>query len=1021
MKIKIINFFLILSIICAGFFYLKRIQINLYLEEASAARFGEVIINEIAWMGTEKSNSDEWIELKNIGNSEINLENWILAAKDGSPIINLSGSISSGAYFLLERTDDDSVFGISADLIYSGVLENNGEDLELKDESGNIIDNVDAGGGWMAGNNESKRTMERINDFQWQDSLIALGTPMAQNSFYSESEEVDDEINEEQNNNEEENHENIEDDDFIASILGDVVINEFVSDPADNEVEWIELYNTTGAIINIDGWTIAEGSGASTVLSGILGVNNDSKFFIIEKPSGNLNNKGDIIILRDKNGNLIDTVSYGNWDDAQINNNAPVASDPYSVARKIDGFNSFNNLNDFVLSSFLTKGESNIIIMQEEDEVSSEEKKLYDYSNDIIISEIFPNPKGSDNDEEFIELCNIGSIDINLNGWKLGDESSKKYEFKLSAEDFAFDKNIIKAGEYLVIYRRDSKIALNNSVDSVKLFQPLKDNPLQEVKYEKVIEGWSYSNANMFIYGEWKWSEIITPGSVNEIKTVNHNPEIDFYFPEKIFVGSPVFFDSSDTFDEDSDNLEFSWDFGDGIILDLPNPEHTYFKEGTYIVELTVSDGENESKIEKIAQVDGNSEKDISSSGFSENGLDVANVLINEILPNPAGTDADEEWIEIKNTGSTKINMFNWILDDIEGGSKPYFFNYDLWIDAGDFLSIERIDSGLALNNNNDATRLFNNLGELVDEVEYGDTFENESYARGQNGKWFWTTILTKEEENIISVSESIKNEFNNIDISKVNLNDNLAVYSETTLENIKEFEVGDFVKVAGTVAVKPGILGLQYFYITGSPGIQIYNYKKEFPNLEIGDYIEVNGELSVSGGESRLKTKTQEDIKIIERRENPNAAEMACEKISEDFVGCLISITGEVVERKSYTMYLDDGTDEAVVYIKKATGINPNDIKEGDILSVIGIVGRTASGIRIMPRSIDDIIKKDVESYSDEKGLVLGEIAVSDEWEIAKRDKKLELFKHLIVIFIAIIIILSGMLFKISRMDSQK
>ena len=55
-----------------------------------------VVINEIAWMGTDASPNDEWIELYNRTEKEIALSNWVLYAKDGVPYIPLSGAISAG-------------------------------------------------------------------------------------------------------------------------------------------------------------------------------------------------------------------------------------------------------------------------------------------------------------------------------------------------------------------------------------------------------------------------------------------------------------------------------------------------------------------------------------------------------------------------------------------------------------------------------------------------------------------------------------------------------------------------------------------------------------------------------------------------------------------------------------------------------------------------------------------------------------------------------------------------------------
>ena len=66
----------------------------------------DVVISEIAWMGTTTSSTDEWIELYNNTGSAIDLTNWTLAAADGTPTITLAGTIPAGGHFLLGRTDD---------------------------------------------------------------------------------------------------------------------------------------------------------------------------------------------------------------------------------------------------------------------------------------------------------------------------------------------------------------------------------------------------------------------------------------------------------------------------------------------------------------------------------------------------------------------------------------------------------------------------------------------------------------------------------------------------------------------------------------------------------------------------------------------------------------------------------------------------------------------------------------------------------------------------------------------------
>lgn len=150
----------------------------------------EVVINEIAWMGTTNNYCDEWIELYNNTDSDIDLEGWTLNSKDGSPSIELAGEIPANGYFLLEKQDDNSVPDINADLIYSGALSNKEEVLELRNSNGVLIDIVDD---WYAGSNDTKATMERVNTLEsgiefsnWANAVnsynVGFGTPKELNT-----------------------------------------------------------------------------------------------------------------------------------------------------------------------------------------------------------------------------------------------------------------------------------------------------------------------------------------------------------------------------------------------------------------------------------------------------------------------------------------------------------------------------------------------------------------------------------------------------------------------------------------------------------------------------------------------------------------------------------------------------------------------------------------------------------------------------------------------------------------------
>ncbi len=90
-----------------------------------------VVINEVAWAGTTASSYDEWIELYNNTDQDVNLEGWLLEAADGSPAIALTGVIPAHGFYLLERSDDSAVSNVPADQTYTGALGDTGESLRL--------------------------------------------------------------------------------------------------------------------------------------------------------------------------------------------------------------------------------------------------------------------------------------------------------------------------------------------------------------------------------------------------------------------------------------------------------------------------------------------------------------------------------------------------------------------------------------------------------------------------------------------------------------------------------------------------------------------------------------------------------------------------------------------------------------------------------------------------------------------------------------------------------------------------
>jgi len=159
------------------------IGILLISTAAAWANTPQLLISEVAWMGTDTDSGDEWIELLNTSEETLTINGWKLVWGDVEVLLRVQ--IPAQSYYMLERTDDESIRDVPADQIYRGSLSNRGEAIYLYDTDGKLVDSANGdGGAWPAGNNRSKSTMQRHvteapeQDLHW---ITAPGTPGHEN------------------------------------------------------------------------------------------------------------------------------------------------------------------------------------------------------------------------------------------------------------------------------------------------------------------------------------------------------------------------------------------------------------------------------------------------------------------------------------------------------------------------------------------------------------------------------------------------------------------------------------------------------------------------------------------------------------------------------------------------------------------------------------------------------------------------------------------------------------------------
>jgi hypothetical protein len=340
--------------------------LNNYLERTIEPGFpgGILLINEV--MYNPATNEPEWIELVNVSNEEINIKNWsvsdVLTTPTKNFITNEDVILLPDEYIVI--TKDTSLFNsahpeVTAKVFSSvfGTLGNTADGVVIYDFRDGIIDSLFYRSSWGGGKGLSLERIsleEATNDStNWTTSLSPKrSTPGAPNSIGN----------------------------VPNYTRNDLVINEIMFDPGDDNCEFVEFINLSGDSINVGGWKIEDENGNSYRLSEFpLMVPNNSYFIlgadslielkynldesVLRTLAGvsslGLVNTGELILLKDVKGNVIDSVWYSDkW-----HNDNFVSTKNISLERinPTLGSNDPNNWSSSVANIGATPGEQNSI------------------------------------------------------------------------------------------------------------------------------------------------------------------------------------------------------------------------------------------------------------------------------------------------------------------------------------------------------------------------------------------------------------------------------------------------------------------------------------------------------------------------------------------------------------------------------------------------------------------------------------------------------------------------------------
>jgi len=354
---------------------------------------------------------------------------------------------------------------------------------------------------------------------------------------------------------------------------GPIIINEVMYDlpGTDDKHEWIEIKNISASEIDLTGWKFFDGDGTtnhglneppknggqgSLVIpaNGYAILSGDAVTFLSDHPGFggilidtvmSLGNTSDVLRIINNEGTIIDEVLYSKEMGA--------AGDGYSLEKVNDYSNQFcvsqylggsaglaNVPNCFVVTpipptptdswvgtptSFPTTVGATINPTQTlptpiNNGVGTPTPSLTVVGAipsptgvgaviSLNINEFIPNPDGSDEENEWIEIYNAGETEVNLSGWKLKDASNKEYNF---------NNEKILAGEYLVLLRPQTKITINNDAETLSLIAPSGEVASQIQYSGGSQEGYSFAR---YAKNDWRWTNILTPGKVNQFSQEN--------------------------------------------------------------------------------------------------------------------------------------------------------------------------------------------------------------------------------------------------------------------------------------------------------------------------------------------------------------------------------------------------------------------------------------------------------------------------------------------------------------------
>lgn len=284
----------------------------------------------------------------------------------------------------------------------------------------------------------------------------------------------------------------------------------------------------------------------------------------------------------------------------------------------------------------------------------------------VFISEILPNPPGSD-DDEWIELGNMGTMPVDVGSWTLSASGSKTL-FRLAPPGTAL---LLHPGQYKAFTKLELGLALANKGGTIVLKQG--QTVMDRLTYGELPEGISVGR---ILVQPLDMRNFCIP--TKGLPPVDRLPDAGISLQSGEMQGEGSVTVNLEAVLEPSikSSAECFWDFQDGFSSGSCNPpSHTFSSPGTYTVNLQARDYcGNTVKRSMDFYVYRNS---LSSSSSSKNlvalgtppvsvsrssSITIGLLSLVRALPNPLGDDHAGEWVELQNGSENDVTLQGWSL-----------------------------------------------------------------------------------------------------------------------------------------------------------------------------------------------------------------------------------------------------------------------------------------------------------------------------------------------------------------------